>query len=51
MTTRRAADSLQKYLRNPPDKLAFRLRGPPPGDGLFETIGWRTGVRIDLAPN
>ena len=43
MTTRRAPDPLQKYLLNPLDKLAFRLRVPPPGDALLETIGRRAG--------
>ena len=39
----RIIDRLQKSLINPLDRLAFRLRTPPPGDALLETIGRRTG--------
>ena len=39
----RVIDRLQKSLINPLDRLAFRLRTPPPGDALLETIGRRTG--------
>jgi deazaflavin-dependent oxidoreductase (nitroreductase family) len=36
-------DRLQKSVVNPLDRLAFKLRTPPPGDALLETIGRRTG--------
>jgi deazaflavin-dependent oxidoreductase (nitroreductase family) len=36
-------DRLQKALINPLDRLAFRLRTPPPGDALLETTGRRSG--------
>ena len=39
----RFVDRLQKSLINPLDRLAFRLRTPPPGDALLETMGRRTG--------
>ena len=38
-SSRRVIDRLQKSLINPPDKLAFALRIPPPGDALLETTG------------
>ena len=34
---------LQKWVLNPADRMAFRLRIPPPGDALLETIGRRSG--------
>ena len=34
---------LQESVINPLDRLAFALRLPPPGDGLLETTGRRTG--------
>ena len=40
---RRVFDQLQKSVLNPLDKLAFKLRTPPPGDALLETTGRRTG--------
>jgi hypothetical protein len=46
MTTRRAPDPLQKYLLNPLDKLAFRLRVPPPAAMSTSPLT----ARIDLAP-
>src|SRR3954451_14688793 len=39
-----AIDRLQKWLIDPLDRLAFRLRVPPPGDALLETTGRRTGL-------
>jgi deazaflavin-dependent oxidoreductase (nitroreductase family) len=36
-------DRLQRSVINPLERLAFRLRTPPPGDALVETIGRRTG--------
>ena len=36
-------DRLQKAVINPLDRLAFRLRTPPPGDALLETTGRRSG--------
>jgi deazaflavin-dependent oxidoreductase (nitroreductase family) len=42
-TTHRVIGRLQKSVINPLDKLAFRLRTPPPGDALLETIGRRSG--------
>jgi len=40
----RDASSLQHYLLNPLDKLAFRLGVAPAGDALLETIGRRRGT-------
>ena len=34
---------LQESVNNPLDRLAFAWRLPPPGDGLLETTGRRTG--------
>jgi deazaflavin-dependent oxidoreductase (nitroreductase family) len=42
-STHRVIGRLQKSVIDPLDKLAFRLRTPPPGDALLETIGRRTG--------
>src|SRR3954465_13793831 len=41
---RRRLDRLQRSVINPLDKLAFRLRVPPPGDALLETTGRRPGL-------
>ena len=41
--TDRIIDRLQKSLINPLDRLAFRLRTPPPGDALLETTGRGSG--------
>ena len=35
---------LEKYLVNPPVRLAWRLGLGPPGDALLETIGRRSGL-------
>jgi deazaflavin-dependent oxidoreductase (nitroreductase family) len=35
---------LEKFLVNPPVRLAWRLGLGPPGDALLETIGRRTGL-------
>ena len=39
----RVVHALQKYVLNPPIKLLFALGIVPPGYGLLETIGCRTG--------
>jgi deazaflavin-dependent oxidoreductase (nitroreductase family) len=39
----RVIQPVEKFLVNPPVKLAWRLGFGPPGDALLETIGRRTG--------
>ena len=43
--TDRLAHRLQRSLINPVVKAAWRVGLGPPGDGLLETTGWRTGRR------
>jgi deazaflavin-dependent oxidoreductase (nitroreductase family) len=40
---RRAVHGLQKYLLNPPIKLALAVGTAPPGYALLETLGRKTG--------
>jgi hypothetical protein len=39
----RVVQPLEKFIVNPPVRLAWRLGPGPPGDALLETIGRRTG--------